>query len=948
MDTYGEVLHGRYGVFKTFIYGGVSARNSEKFWAHIEAGQVHDCNQILVLGNSNRTEYIWSAFDGPRVTEGFLTRYHDVVYMEECLENLSDTNIEKLIAFPFMDEHECGSYLKQETDFEFGRKKKMQEGKIPRWKEINISKDLLAKLACYCVEKIRLKKTQFLYILVPSLEPDYFSYCRSAMRQILLSVPCGMRKNFSFSMNPKPADEQYYGIIFRRDGVEKLDCSVRLNGDFDARFLDETFLAGPVREYAENRNGKFAQMCINSERNAVLRDVFEKRHMDDFYEYVAGALTSAQPLYCWDFQNISLCLRKKWNQECLKKIVHKIDSRISEFKNIGKTLEVGKVFESVHSMDDFLCVLKPYEQLLIYLIKNHNVTFTDELSKKILYDLLEHEGEKIYRYLEQPESGLIELLSPKVVEEYQAWARKEYESIQQEEMNQLLIGLKGASGGNLDDSYRRLLEIDQMANNTEICRLIEISLIYSLLNVLHKKFSFIELEKALKYVNRFRMRDVKELFYQKCMEFVNRFDIFEVVQDYDDFFQTENMEFCIYFENNASERLLECIKQRCDCRLMKKVLDCVNRFKDSNIKNQFYQKCSLNLLQKFENDEFHIYEGNKDELYRIFKKNACEADGCMRLEQWYKKYGGKNRYRVLKAAVCLVVVCVFVTAVGFGSYYFGKNRSNEELQIASEEAKELKKELEITSEEIEKLKKELEIASEKDEVLKIELAKAKSELSGQKDEENNDTSNGKKNENREDAGDGNGKKTDIQKLSKKVILKIKDADAQWMNKKKYAEVFLKFDKIGTDNLVKALEDARKDPELYKDICEAYVNNQPLQGVREYLSLCVFRNILNKRQKGEDTAYILSNVEFYDAFNISGIDVPELEDHPIFMKLSFKFNESHKDEFYYYKGKDFIKLDDLEDNMYFNSGIIQVTSTSNILQAFEEIQNVSKTEEEKKR
>lgn len=239
MEQFGEAIRGHHGEFVTKYYGKASESIvNEWFLKYTEIGKQDSCNQTLFLGGSEPDSYIWSTFSSEKGVTDIAGFYQHAVYQDNTVSN--SYHVEQLVRFPFMNAEDCGGYLGSSDNFcaeireENIHKRELEDKKtLP---EINISKDLLACLAVYCVSKTRINSKKFLYVLVPDMEEDYQGYCQSVMIRLLNAIPAGLRKNISMATNPTKKNEGYFGILFRRDTGKEIDYSVRLNGEFPSTF----------------------------------------------------------------------------------------------------------------------------------------------------------------------------------------------------------------------------------------------------------------------------------------------------------------------------------------------------------------------------------------------------------------------------------------------------------------------------------------------------------------------------------------------------------------------------------------------------------------------------------------------------------------------------------------------------------------------------------------
>lgn len=236
MGSFGEYIHGHHGEYKNLGYGNASDQDVKMFFRNGKVGDADSCNQMLVLGSGKKTSYMWSTFVSEKKGTDFSAGYEHVVYADGTLETLHD--VRRLVDFPFMGSEECSDYMDNPEKFnESGRKAYVDSIQKENNKKVDIPKELLFELACYCINSIYVGEKRFLCVLVPADESDYQEYCRSVINQILEVIPAGLRSNFSIATNPSPDTEKEFGMIFKRDGGILPSKFVRMDGRFDGSFL---------------------------------------------------------------------------------------------------------------------------------------------------------------------------------------------------------------------------------------------------------------------------------------------------------------------------------------------------------------------------------------------------------------------------------------------------------------------------------------------------------------------------------------------------------------------------------------------------------------------------------------------------------------------------------------------------------------------------------------
>ena len=391
MGQYGEVIHGHYGQYVTRQYGEATESEVREFFLkHTERGSQSSCSQMIFLGLLG-FPYIWSTFAAEKEVNNTIADYQHVVYQDGSLQNIHD--ITGLLSFPFMNAEEINNCLGSPDIFcaEI-REKEIEKHGERALQTLEIPRETLVHLACYCVYKTEINSRQFLRILVPKAEADYDGYCLSVIREILNVVPVGLRKRMSFATNTTASNEKFFGVLFQRDtGEEGEKCpySVRLDRGFPETLIQETYLPDEIKD--------LIAACVDDP--SVIEECYAKeleteKEKLDKYEFYCGLYV----LHILNYTDLDAALLKKINEMLIKRqkeydIENVIENRITDMEMVEGALEQDGDFKAAQDILSILQVFGCYGVLLEHL-KAKNMHFSDDFSNRVMQKIPIGEDEK--------------------------------------------------------------------------------------------------------------------------------------------------------------------------------------------------------------------------------------------------------------------------------------------------------------------------------------------------------------------------------------------------------------------------------------------------------------------------------------------------------------------------------------------------------------------------
>lgn len=595
MEVVGEIIHGHYGEYLTENYGDMFDAEVVKTLEHTSMGKNDNKNQILVFNKEGR--HIWSGLSALSEESPSSPQYQHIIYVNNGLQQAYEMT--ELVRFPFLSGENCLRYLKEPQLFNKENRKNeiMDSYKGQKSIHVDIDEKMLAKLAVYCVSKIRENHHRYLYILVPE-GLEYQQYCQSVIYQLLGVVPAGLRKGFRIATNPSERDEDYFGIIFRKDR-NRPSCSekcVYLEKKSEGQSLLVDYQPSHLKKMFEESAASFMQ----NGQNAFLERLYEREKeengwpSDRFYiRYYEEGMLWTKPLTIDTLQEFNKKLQEKGRDK--KNIEKIIRERLNGFTEIEQSLMEDQRLNEAKNSKEILQIFDDYKELIGFLREEKKSNFSNEIIRNIVnkinteaerYDSFKEVKEKYIEYLGQKE--LFDSIASTKAEEYcEEQVAKIIGSIKQEDANDIYENTVN-NFSELNEKFRSKLykAIHEKMSNDEL----EKPLVYWY----YSKQQNENKEKADQYVDYLQKRDLKEIKEASTLETVKT-----VCNMFIETFQEHKSSYI----HAISEELLKCYKKK---------------EKEEEVDEHFLQEV--------------------DEIINFLKEYSEDGKEQSRLEEWYKEY----------------------------------------------------------------------------------------------------------------------------------------------------------------------------------------------------------------------------------------------------------------------------------------------------------------------
>ena len=594
MENLGEVIHGHYGEYITQSYGGMSESEITKVLEHTSIGYNDNKNQIVVFNKEGR--YIWGGLSAFSEMSPSSPQYQHIVYVNNRLQQAYE--IMELINFPFLNAENCLLYLENPQSFNMENRKNeiVDNYEVEKSIQVKIDKKVLAKLAAYCVSKIRENHRRYLYILVPE-GVEYQNYCQNVIEQLLGVVPAGLRKGFRIATNPSERDEDYFGVIFR--SVKNLPSCIEKCVNLEEELGNQTLLVDYLPLHFEELLEASADSFMQDAKNSYLEKLYEREKeengwpSDRFYiRYYEERMLWTKPLNTDTLQEFNKKLEEKGRDK--NNIEEIVLERLNGFTEIEQSLKEDQRLNEAKHSKEMLLVFSDYKQLIDLLRKEKK----GEFSKDFIFDIAgkintANEGYNSFKEVKDEWEGylgekqLFDTLASTMGSEYCA-----------QQVEKIIKGFKEDANSLYEETVNNFPELKEEFTK-------------KLYTSIHEKMASDELEEPLVYwyyskqqnLNQKESDQYAEYLQKKHLDEVRKMPTLEIVK-----------ETCAMFINAFETRKVSYIQA-----LSEELLKCYARNERAD-----------------ETKELFLQEVN--EIIGILKEYSEEGIKKSGLEKWYKEY----------------------------------------------------------------------------------------------------------------------------------------------------------------------------------------------------------------------------------------------------------------------------------------------------------------------